>query len=283
MSVRLALVRLHLPALVRRAILRELIAAIARAFARPCPPMSGLSAEELLACAIDVSNRWAEDALGRVADRSEIQRRLFSEAFALGRRARRRLGVRSEEEGLAAASVLYDAIGIEFSSRHGGSVLVPRCAFAGAYGPDICRLMSAMDSGLIAGLTGSAGLRFTQRLTEGAVACRASVVHSGGGLVSPRAIVVGSGAGGATVARELQGAFDVTILEAGGVLPPALFRPADDRASEALASPVRPEADPRAVPGDACPVHAARARPRERRGHRRDDHDRDRERPPDGR
>jgi choline dehydrogenase-like flavoprotein len=33
--------------------------------------------------------------------------------------------------------------------------------------------------------------------------------------VRPRAIVVGSGAGGATVARELQGAFDVTVLEAG--------------------------------------------------------------------
>ena len=31
----------------------------------------------------------------------------------------------------------------------------------------------------------------------------------------PRAVVVGSGAGGATVARELQGAFDVTVLEAG--------------------------------------------------------------------
>ncbi len=30
-----------------------------------------------------------------------------------------------------------------------------------------------------------------------------------------RAIVVGSGAGGATVARELQGAFDVTVVEAG--------------------------------------------------------------------
>jgi len=33
--------------------------------------------------------------------------------------------------------------------------------------------------------------------------------------VKPRAIVVGSGAGGATVAMELQGAFDVTVLEAG--------------------------------------------------------------------
>ena len=30
-----------------------------------------------------------------------------------------------------------------------------------------------------------------------------------------KAIVIGSGAGGATVARELQGKFEVTILEAG--------------------------------------------------------------------
>ena len=35
----------------------------------------------------------------------------------------------------------------------------------------------------------------------------------GGVLVRKRAIVVGSGAGGATVAKELQGAFDVTVLE----------------------------------------------------------------------
>jgi choline dehydrogenase-like flavoprotein len=38
----------------------------------------------------------------------------------------------------------------------------------------------------------------------------------GGGVdVRKRAVVVGSGAGGATVARELQGAFDVTVVEAG--------------------------------------------------------------------
>jgi choline dehydrogenase-like flavoprotein len=35
-----------------------------------------------------------------------------------------------------------------------------------------------------------------------------------------RAIVVGSGAGGATVAKELQGCFDVTVLEAGGAFQP---------------------------------------------------------------
>jgi choline dehydrogenase-like flavoprotein len=37
----------------------------------------------------------------------------------------------------------------------------------------------------------------------------------GGEIVKRRAIVVGSGAGGATVARELQGDFDVTVLESG--------------------------------------------------------------------
>jgi choline dehydrogenase-like flavoprotein len=41
--------------------------------------------------------------------------------------------------------------------------------------------------------------------------------------VKPRAIVVGSGAGGATAARALQGTFDVTVLEAGGSFRPLSF------------------------------------------------------------
>ena len=180
MSVRLTLLRLHLPAPVRRAILRELIAAIARAFERPRPPTSGLSSEELLACAIDVSHRWSEDALGGAAHRSEVEERLFSEAFALGLRAKRRLRIETEEEGLSAARVLYEAIGIELRAGRAGALVVPRCAFARTYGPGVCELMSAMDSGLIAGLTGAAGLRFIERLTEGAPACRALVLHAGG-------------------------------------------------------------------------------------------------------
>jgi choline dehydrogenase-like flavoprotein len=41
--------------------------------------------------------------------------------------------------------------------------------------------------------------------------------------VRPRAIVVGSGAGGATAARALQGTFDVTVLEVGGGFRPLSF------------------------------------------------------------
>ncbi len=35
-----------------------------------------------------------------------------------------------------------------------------------------------------------------------------------------RAVIIGTGAGGATAAKELQGKFDVTILEAGGSFHP---------------------------------------------------------------
>jgi choline dehydrogenase-like flavoprotein len=38
-----------------------------------------------------------------------------------------------------------------------------------------------------------------------------------------KAVVIGSGAGGATAAKELQGSFDVTVLEAGGVFRPFSF------------------------------------------------------------
>src|SRR5512146_712406 len=45
-----------------------------------------------------------------------------------------------------------------------------------------------------------------------------------------RAIVIGSGAGGATAAKELQGTFEVTVLEAGGEFRPlSLSLPAMER------------------------------------------------------
>ena len=40
-----------------------------------------------------------------------------------------------------------------------------------------------------------------------------------------KAIVIGSGAGGATVARQLQGTFDVTVLEAGKEFKPFSINP----------------------------------------------------------
>jgi hypothetical protein len=178
-NVRLTLLRLHLPASVRRSVLRELIAAMARAFERTPPRMDGRSVAALSATAVERSSAWARDAIAGDTDLGELEGRLFAEAFALGARVAHRLRLGGEAEGVAAARLVYEAIGIDFHPGPTGEIFVPRCAFARSYSPDVCRLVSAMDSGLIAGLTGADGLRFTARLTEGAPACRARVLHAG--------------------------------------------------------------------------------------------------------
>ena len=80
MNARLLLVRLHLPASIRRSILRELIAAMARAFEREMPPTMGLSSAELMSLAVESSRAWAEDAIRNAPDLGRLERRLFYEA-----------------------------------------------------------------------------------------------------------------------------------------------------------------------------------------------------------
>lgn len=179
MNVRLVFLRLHVPRVIRRSILRELIAAMARAFEREAPDTERLPPPELVAHVVECSRSWAEEAIRTGENLDRLGRRLFGETIELGRRARQRLHVTSEADGLDAARIIYGAIGIDFHPRRWGEVTVPRCALACVYTPDVCRLMSSMDSGLIAGLTGASGLRFTERITEGAVACRALVLHTG--------------------------------------------------------------------------------------------------------
>ena len=180
MNARLLLLRAHLPDAVRRSILRELLTAMSSAFDRTCPPTAGLSAHALNDLVVERSRTWADESIETEVDLAPLERRLFSEAWALGRRARHRLMIRSERDGLLAARVIYRAIGIDFRSRSHGEVVVPRCGFARTYHPAVCRLMSSMDSGLISGLTGADGVRFTARLTEGATMCRARILHTGG-------------------------------------------------------------------------------------------------------
>ena len=121
MNLRLMLLRLHVPASVRRAVLRDLIAATARAFERDLPDTARLTEPELLAHAIECSRVWAEEAIRTGADLDRLDRRMFSESAELGRRARLRLHVSSEADGLSAArSVLRRDRDRLPPSRNGG-------------------------------------------------------------------------------------------------------------------------------------------------------------------
>lgn len=171
-SIRLFLMRLYMPRRVRARELEELFARTAAAFGRPVPPAGRPLGPRLQEYALFTRSQ-AEEALAAGGDRDALERRLYRAAAGLGRRYRIRLGLRSPGEAMAAARLIYRRLGIDFRGTAGGAVTIRRCAFSAVYPPAVCRLVSALDRGLLAGLSGGGDLRFSQRITEGAACCRA--------------------------------------------------------------------------------------------------------------
>ena len=67
--------------------------------------------------------------------------------------------------------MVYGLLDIDLRGTRDGEITVRRCAFSDSYSAEVCRLVGALDSGLLAGLSGADRLEFTQRITEGAPAC----------------------------------------------------------------------------------------------------------------
>ena len=163
----------HMPACVRKRALWVLFRATARAFDRPAPSLAGLSADECL-------HRYAQFTQGQVAellqdgdDLPAVQERLYRNAYELGRACRRVSRIRTVEDAMALARVLYRLLDIEFQGDEGGDVVISRCYFSRFYSGQVCQVMSAMDRGLLAGLSGGRQLVFFTRITEGQAWCRA--------------------------------------------------------------------------------------------------------------
>ena len=173
MNPRLFLARLYLPAGLRRRKLEELLRLTARAFGEAPPSVEGLSLEGLRRRYAEFSREMADRALARPAGLTMIERRLFDEANRLGHEIARELGVSTFQEAMAAARILYKGLEIDFRGDQQGDIVIRRCSFSRHYSPDICRLMSSLDAGILSGLAGGGGLEFSERLTAGASCCRA--------------------------------------------------------------------------------------------------------------
>ncbi len=94
-------------------------------------------------------------------------------AYQLGQMHGQMLRVRTIEEVMAMGRILYRILGIEFQGNAQGGVVISHCYFSRFYSGQVCRIMSAMDQGLFAGLSGGGQLVFTSRITEGQPCCRA--------------------------------------------------------------------------------------------------------------
>jgi hypothetical protein len=179
MSLRLGAARVFLPPFLKRKHFRRLFLITAESFGATLPALEGLSYEAGLRLFVSFTRENALKALaGNGAE--AVGDRLYRSARALGEELRRSLGVRTSADVMAAARVLYRAIGIDLRGDPGGAVVIRSCRFARDYTPEICGLISSLDRGILAGLAGGGELRFSRRLTEGHDSCRAVLGREGG-------------------------------------------------------------------------------------------------------
>ncbi len=181
MSLLVSLLQIYTPEYVKKKALRELFSSTAAAFEAEVPPLAGFSSQECLAQYARFTQTQAEQRLhsGRgdaSDDASEIEaleQRLYRNAVEMGRRYGKWLRLGTVQDVMAIGRVLYRILDIDLQGDARGEVVISRCYFGRFYSAEVCRLMSAMDRGLFAGLSNGGELAFTSRITEGQPCCRA--------------------------------------------------------------------------------------------------------------
>jgi hypothetical protein len=123
-------------------------------------------------------------ALGRDEAVRAGREALYPVGVTMGADAREQLGVGDSADDLErAARLLYRALGIDFTleRRADGTMTmhVHRCALAGHYSEEACRILSAADEGVVAGLSPGYKMRFEQRMTAGPAECLALISEAG--------------------------------------------------------------------------------------------------------
>lgn len=163
----------HAPLFLKRRVLEILFACTADAFGRALPPGGRRSYGERLEQYARFTQLQVEAALDRHGDLDAIRARLYQRALHLGLIARKVLHLTTLEEAMAVSRMLYRMIDIDFSGTAEGDVTIAHCYFSRFYTSQVCRVISSLDAGILAGLSGGAHLEFLDRITEGCDRCRA--------------------------------------------------------------------------------------------------------------
>ncbi len=176
MNLRLSISKIYMPAFLKKRELKKLFNITGEIFGCAAPSTSGLSFEECLA----MYAQFTRTAVGQSVHRGDtvqtIQDRLFRSAFLLGEKYKRRFHLKTMNEVLEAGRVLYRILGIDFESTGPGIITIRSCFFSKYYSASTCRIISSLDAGMMAGLSGGATLTFSRRITEGNDCCSARLV-----------------------------------------------------------------------------------------------------------
>jgi hypothetical protein len=169
----LSILQKYIPVPLKKKKLRELFSLTALAFGTKVPQLKRYSYRKLLGEYARFTKEEAEKCLRNLDSISGVKESLYTNAFKLGETFRKRFRVRSMEDVMALGRVLYRVMGIDFRGTARGDVVISECFFSRYYSVPVCGIVSSLDKGLLAGLSGGGELKFFQRITENRDSCRA--------------------------------------------------------------------------------------------------------------
>lgn len=176
MRAYLKLLQLYFPAFLKKKKLTRLFSITGNAFGCEAPSTRGLTFEQCLERYALFTKQQAELFLEKPSDIDSIKDKLFQGAYQLGTDLKREFHIVSSAEVLLMMKIIYGLLGIDFKNTSENEIMMERCFFSRYYSPEICQVISALDEGLAAGLSGGGKLCFFQRITEGKSCCRANFV-----------------------------------------------------------------------------------------------------------
>jgi hypothetical protein len=172
MGLRLDLSSIYIPQFIGKKKLEMLFDSTAAAFQATAPDTSGISYEDCLKLYAQFTREQADAAIQK-GNSLEIQFRLFQNAYQIGQQFKEEFKIHNAREIMKAGALIYWLLKIDFRGEPQGNIIIRRCFFSKYYAGNTCRLISALDAGLLVGLAGGGQLTFSQRITEGHDCCRA--------------------------------------------------------------------------------------------------------------
>ncbi|MDD3168267.1 MAG: hypothetical protein PHC91_02235 [Eubacteriales bacterium] len=160
-----------IPESIKKKKLNELFRLTADAFGCDLPERKKLSFQEALQEYALFTKEQAERCLQEETEIEEVKHRLYQNSFLFGMELSSGPMQRVQKKPAAALEIIYRLIGISFQSAGQGEFIIKHCFFSNYYTAEVCMLISSLDEGLSAGLTGRR-LCFTQRITEGCSCCK---------------------------------------------------------------------------------------------------------------
>ncbi len=151
----------------------QLFQATAAGFELQVPSLGNLDSKDCLA---EYARFVQVHAGQRLRDRNDVpslKRRLYQNALEMTGPLNYWMRLRTPQDVMAIARVLYRILHVDLQGDGRGEVVIQQCYFSAYYTPDVCRLMSAIDRGLFAGLSNGGELTFSARITEGQPCCLA--------------------------------------------------------------------------------------------------------------